>query len=46
MRTARTVVALYDIHGNADALQAVLDEPDVAAADLIVIGGDLVPGPR
>jgi predicted phosphodiesterase len=45
MRTARTVVALYDIHGNADALQAVLDEPDVAAADLIVIGGDLVPGP-
>lgn len=45
MRTARTVAALYDIHGNADALRAVLDEPDVAAADLIVIGGDLVPGP-
>lgn len=45
MRTARTVAALYDIHGNVDALRAVLDEPDVATADLIAIGGDLVPGP-
>jgi len=37
------VLALYDIHGNVDALEAVLaDAPD---ADVIVVGGDAVPGP-
>jgi putative phosphoesterase len=39
------VAALYDIHGNLPALEAVLAEPDVAAADLIVIGGDVAIGP-
>ena len=37
------VLALYDIHGNVDALEAVL-----AAApepDLVLVGGDAVPGP-
>ena len=37
------VLALYDIHGNLDALEAVLaDAPDDVEA--IVVGGDTVPG--
>src|SRR5215212_10983128 len=36
------VAALYDIHGNLPALEAVLDEVD---ADLVVVGGDVVGGP-
>jgi predicted phosphodiesterase len=39
------VAALYDVHGNVHALEAVLAEPDVAAADLILVGGDCVSGP-
>jgi predicted phosphodiesterase len=41
------VAALYDIHGNAPALQAVLDEmaADVRPA-LCVVGGDVVAGPQ
>lgn len=39
------VAALYDIHGFLPALEAVLAEPDVAAADVVVIGGDAVEGP-
>jgi putative phosphoesterase len=39
------VAALYDIHGNLPALEAVLDDPRCARADLIVCGGDLVAGP-
>lgn len=38
------VLALYDIHGNLDALEAVLADPRVAGADAIVVGGDVVPG--
>jgi putative phosphoesterase len=37
------VAALYDIHGNLPALDAVLAEVD---ADVIVVGGDTVLGPR
>ena len=37
------VAALYDVHGNLPALEAVLVE--VADAELIVAGGDLVGGP-
>jgi putative phosphoesterase len=36
------VAALYDIHGNLPALDAVLAEVD---ADVIVVGGDFVLGP-
>jgi putative phosphoesterase len=36
------VAALYDIHGNAPALDAVLAEVD---ADLILVGGDVAAGP-
>ena len=39
------VLALYDIHGNSDALGAVLADPRAAACDAIVVGGDAVPGP-
>jgi predicted phosphodiesterase len=39
------VLALYDIHGNSDALEAVLADPRADACDAIVVGGDAVPGP-
>ena len=39
------ILALYDIHGNIDALEAVLADPRAAEPDLVVIGGDTVPGP-
>jgi putative phosphoesterase len=39
------VLALYDIHGNLDALEAVLADPRATAPDAIVVGGDAVPGP-
>lgn len=38
------VLALYDIHGNVDALEAVLADPRVHRVDAIVVGGDVVPG--
>jgi predicted phosphodiesterase len=38
------VLALYDIHGNLDALEAVLADPRAADADAILVGGDIVPG--
>jgi putative phosphoesterase len=39
------VMALYDIHGNVDALEAVLAEVEAAAPDVIVVGGDVAAGP-
>ena len=39
------VAALYDIHGNLSALEAVLDEVRRERVDQIVVGGDVVPGP-
>jgi putative phosphoesterase len=39
------VAALYDIHGNLPALEAVLDGVRLAGADHILIGGDVFPGP-
>jgi predicted phosphodiesterase len=39
------VAALYDVHGNLPALEAVLSDARCAAADVIVCGGDLVVGP-
>ena len=38
------VLALYDIHGNVDALDAVLADPRAASPDAVVVGGDTVPG--
>ena len=39
------VAALYDVHGNLPALEAVLAEPEVQGANVIVIGGDFAAGP-
>lgn len=39
------VAALYDVHGNLPALEAVLADPRCVAADVVVSGGDLVAGP-
>jgi putative phosphoesterase len=39
------VAALYDVHGNAPALEAVLAEVESEAVDAIVFGGDLASGP-
>ena len=39
------VAALYDIHGNVVALEAVLREVREENVDLIVVGGDVLPGP-
>jgi predicted phosphodiesterase len=39
------VAVLADIHGNLPALEAVLAEPDVAAADRLVLLGDIALGP-
>ena len=40
-----TVALLSDTHGVLPVLEAVLAEPDVRAADLVVVTGDLVSGP-
>ena len=42
----RSVAVLSDIHGVLPALEAVLAEPDVAAADRIVLTGDIAAGPQ
>ena len=39
------VAALYDVHGNLPALEAVLAELEDVRPDLVVIGGDTVLGP-
>jgi predicted phosphodiesterase len=39
------VAALYDIHGNLPALEAVLQEVRAADVDQVVVGGDVFPGP-
>jgi putative phosphoesterase len=39
------VAALYDIHGNLPALEAVLQDVHTAGVDLIIVGGDVVLGP-
>lgn len=40
------VAALYDIHGNSAALEAVLAEARAIGVERLVIGGDVVPGPE
>ena len=40
------IAALYDIHGNLPALEAVLQAVRAADVDLIVVGGDVVAGPQ
>lgn len=40
------LAALYDIHANCAALEAVLREARLAGADALLIGGDVLPGPQ
>src|SRR5690606_13038723 len=40
-----SVAVLADVHGVLPALEAVLGEPDVRAAELIVLPGDIAAGP-
>jgi putative phosphoesterase len=44
VRRARRVAVLSDVHGNATALAAVLDEVNREEHDLVVFGGDLTWG--
>jgi putative phosphoesterase len=39
------VAAIYDIHGNLPALEAVLEDIRRADVESIVVGGDVLPGP-
>jgi len=39
------LAALYDIHANAPALEAVLRDVQAAKVDRVVVGGDVFPGP-
>jgi putative phosphoesterase len=39
------IAAIYDIHGNLPALEAVLEEIRLANVSEIVVGGDVMPGP-
>jgi hypothetical protein len=39
------VAALYDVHGNIPALDAVLADVERAGVDLVVWGGDVAAGP-
>lgn len=39
------VAAIYDIHGNLPALEAVLEEIRHEDVDRVLVGGDVVPGP-
>ncbi len=39
------IAAIYDVHANLPALEAVLDEIESSGADRVVVGGDVVPGP-
>lgn len=42
---ATRIAAIYDIHGNLPALEAVLGDIRKARVDHLVIGGDVFPGP-
>jgi putative phosphoesterase len=42
----RRVAVLSDVHGVLPALEAVLAEPDIRAADLVVVTGDIAAGPQ
>jgi len=39
------VAALYDVHGNLPALEAVLEEVEALEVDAVVVGGDVAIGP-
>jgi Icc-related predicted phosphoesterase len=39
------VAAIYDIHANLPALDAVLQDIHQLGADRVIVGGDVLPGP-
>ena len=39
------IAAIFDIHGNLPALEAVLDDVQRARVDEVIVGGDVFPGP-
>jgi putative phosphoesterase len=39
------VAAIYDIHGNLPALEAVIRDVGQTGVDRVVVGGDVLPGP-
>src|SRR6185436_9446267 len=39
------IAAVYDVHGNLPALEAVLAEVEELHVDRVVVGGDVLPGP-
>jgi predicted phosphodiesterase len=45
MRKVSHVAAIYDIHGNLPALEAVLSDIERIGPDLVVVGGDGASGP-
>lgn len=45
MEKASRVAAVYDVHGNLPALEAVLSDLERAEPDLVVVGGDVASGP-
>ncbi|GGF45054.1 phosphoesterase [Marmoricola endophyticus] len=44
--TYGSIAVLSDVHGVLPVLEAVLEEPDVRAADLVVVTGDHASGPQ
>jgi putative phosphoesterase len=42
---AMKIAAIYDIHGNFPALEAVLAEIEQSQVDLLLVGGDVAAGP-
>lgn len=44
-RSVMRAAALYDVHANLPALEAVLEEVREAEVDHVLVGGDVVPGP-
>ena len=45
-RDSVRIAALYDIHGNVPALEAVLADVRASGAELVVVGGDVAGGPQ
>ena len=43
--TVRRIAAIFDIHSNLPALEAVIEDVRQAEVDGIVVGGDVLPGP-